>query len=115
MEGSVTTALARGAAADFNQVLQSCEKRYGETWRGTARGRLPPERRRAADVEDVLQNGLLALYEKLKQEGHGLEAGEDVRIWMCAVVSNKGHDARKAALRMEGESVFCAPGQGGAY
>jgi len=111
--GSVTQLLGLNDEDVSNEILVRVLDRYGALWDYVVNLLLPANKRRSGDVEDAIQESLLALHLELLKPGCPFRTGRDIRNWMSRVARNKGVNQLRANSRIEGPSSVPTPKKDG--
>lgn len=114
MPRNITSAIRDG---DINGVLEASEARFAPMWKAIAKQSQSRARQRFSDEDDVCQETLIALANKLAKqeelEGKPIETTEDVRRWTNRVARNKAIDAARRAEKSRGPSSLLVPNETG--
>src|SRR5690348_7869158 len=111
--GSVTQLLGLKDEDVSNEILVRVLNRYGALWDYVVNLLLPTDKQRSGDVDDAIQESLLALHLELLKPSCPFRTGRDIRNWMSRVTRNKGVDQFRSNLRIEGASSVPSPKKDG--
>jgi DNA-directed RNA polymerase specialized sigma24 family protein len=92
-KGSISQALEDRTDERIAFVLEQTSKLYERLWRIIIQKRLPSHRRRGADVEDVIQEILKALFEALARSDCQFKSRTHIKYWSSKVAEYKAIDA----------------------
>jgi DNA-directed RNA polymerase specialized sigma24 family protein len=110
-ETKLTEVLSRwkNIPSDLKRLIELAVARYGQLWIAIVLRRLPKERRRMADEEDVLQEIVTAVAIKYENTRPPFQNGTELNAFVCGIAAHMAISTFRRALKTEGPSIL-SPG-----
>jgi len=102
-ERSITKAIRN---QDHDTVVNRSFEEFKQQWLTQAERFIPPNRRRSAAAEDVLQDMIESLWRELSSEEASFTNRESILRWGMTVIRNKAIDVGRKNSRLEGPSAI---------